>query len=343
LGLIISETAALFAVDQWLFHQGLVVTSIIPLLLLIVLFLSLTLVKYFTEERKKKEVKSTFSKYVSPAIVNEILSSPEKLELGGVKQSVTIFFSDVRGFTTISEKLDPQALSQLLNRYLTPMTEIIFKNKGTLDKYMGDAIMAFFGAPIKYSNHPEMACLTALESVEKLKELQAEFQKEGLPHIDIGIGLNTAAVSVGNMGSDIVRNYTVMGDGVNLASRLEGINKEYGTRIIMSEYTYQEVKNLFTCREVDKVRVKGKREPVTIYELISRSNNPCPLSNLELFSQGLGYYHQKDFKMALQKFQLFLELNPNDYLTKLYMQRTNDYISSPPPADWDGVHEMKTK
>jgi adenylate cyclase len=208
---------------------------------------------------------------------------------------------------------------------------------------MGDAIMAFFGAPIKFSNHAEMACQTALESLEKLKVLQSEFEKEGLPRIDIGIGLNTSEVSVGNMGSDIVRNYTVMGDGVNLASRLEGINKEYGTRIIISEYTYKEVKDLFTCREVDRVRVKGKQEPVTIYELLARIHNPCPLSSIELFEQGLQAYYQRDFLTALKKFQLFLEQNPNDYLTQLYIQRVNEYISSPPPADWDGVHEMKSK
>jgi adenylate cyclase len=333
----------LFGIDQWMFRHGQIVTTVIPLLLLISLFVIITLVKYFTEEKKKKELKSTFSKYVSPAIVDEILSSPEKLELGGVKQDVTIFFSDVRGFTTISEKLDPQSLSQLLNRYLTPMTEIIFKNKGTLDKYMGDAIMAFFGAPITFSNHPEMACQAALESIEKLRELQNEFVKQDLPVIDIGIGLNTAEVSVGNMGSDIVRNYTVMGDGVNLASRLEGINKEYGTRIIISHFTYDKIKNLFTCREVDRVRVKGKTEPITIYELLSRKEKTAPLMNLELFEEGLKLYYQKKFKESLQKFQMFLEKNPEDYLTKLYMDRGNEYLETPPSDNWDGVHDIKTK
>lgn len=343
LGVVTLSILSLFYFDQMLLNKGYIVTTVIPLLLIIILFLTITLIKYFTEEKKKQELRSTFSKYVSPAIVDEILSSPDKLELGGVKQMVSIFFSDVRGFTTISEKLDPQALSDLLNRYLTPMTEIVFKNKGTLDKYMGDAVMAFFGAPITFDSHPEMACQAALDSIEKLRSLQDEFAKEGLPLIDIGIGINTAEVSVGNMGSDIVRNYTVMGDGVNLASRLEGINKEYGTRIILSDYTYQKVKDLFICREVDRVRVKGKLEPVVIHELLGRKNSPSPLKDLETFSKGLNEYYSQDFKASLQSFQTFLEQNPEDYLTKLYMERVNHYLSSPPPENWDGVHEMKTK
>jgi len=342
-GLVIFSFFGIFLFDQWFFRNGYVITTVIPLMLLITLFLTISLIKYFTEEKKKKELKSTFSKYVSPAIVEEILSSPEKLELGGVKQPVTIFFSDVRGFTTISEKLDPQALSQLLNRYLTPMTEIVFKNNGTLDKYMGDAVMAFFGAPIGFSNHPEMACQAALDSIEKLKELQSEFEKEGLPLIDIGIGLNTAEVSVGNMGSEIVRNYTVMGDGVNLASRLEAINKEYGTRIITSQFTFEEVKDLFNFREVDRVRVKGKNKPVTIYELLSRKEKPCHLECVEIFQQALLNYYQKNFKISLKLMNEFLDKNPGDFLSRLYISRCNEYLENPPSEEWDGVHEMKTK
>ena len=223
----------------YFFQQGLVLAIIFPIFLIGGLYVALTFYKYFTEERGKKELKQTFQKYVSPAVVDEILSDPENIELGGKKLRMTVFFSDVRGFTTISEKLDPRALSDLLNFYLTPMTELVFQNKGTLDKYMGDAIMAFFGAPIHYHDHAKHGCRCALESLEKLKEIQEDLKKKGLPMIDIGIGLNTGDMSVGNMGSETVRSYTVMGDAVNLGSRLEGITKQYGTRIVISEFTYE--------------------------------------------------------------------------------------------------------
>lgn len=336
--------AIIFYIDYTLLAQGLIVTTVIPVLMVLFQFLAITLMKYFTEEKKKKELRSTFSKYVSPAIVDEILSAPENLELGGRKQNVSVFFSDVRGFTTISEKLDPQALSAVLNRYLTPMTEIVFNNKGTLDKYMGDAVMAFFGAPIAYDSHPQAACQAALDSIEKLKLLQAEFAKEGLPVIDIGIGINTADVSVGNMGSNIVLSYTVMGDGVNLASRLEGINKEYGTRIVISQFTYAKVSEDFVCRELDRVKVKGKKEPVTIFELLSkRSLQPEPLKNLTLYHEALNNYYTQNFEQARDSFKSFLNENPDDPVSLLYLERLDYYQINPPPSDWDGVHEMKTK
>lgn len=345
MGLIFVSTVfgATFYFDHWLLGQGYIITTVLPVLLLILLFLTITLVKYFTEERKKRELKSTFSKYVSPAIVDEILASPENLELGGRKQNVSIFFSDVRGFTTISEKLDPQKLSQLLNRYLTPMTEIVFKNKGTLDKYMGDAVMAFFGAPIAFENHPKFACKAALDSIEELKRLQDEFAKENLPLIDIGIGINTAEVSVGNMGSEIVRNYTVMGDGVNLASRLEGINKEYGTRIVISQYTYEHVKDEFLCRELDRVKVKGKKDPVVIYELIGLLKDKDKLPDVALFNEALQSYYAQNFEAAQNALLKHLEKWPQDPVAILYAERITYYQTNPPPANWDGVHEMKTK
>lgn len=341
---VLVTLAILFYIDFSLLANGLIVTTVIPVLMVLFQFLAITLMKYFTEERKKKELRSTFSKYVSPAIVDEILSAPENLELGGRKQNVSIFFSDVRGFTTISEKLDPQALSAVLNRYLTPMTEIVFNNKGTLDKYMGDAVMAFFGAPIAYDTHPQAACQAALDSIEKLKLLQVEFAKDNLPIIDIGIGINTADVSVGNMGSNIVLSYTVMGDGVNLASRLEGINKEYGTRIVISQFTYARVHQEFVCRELDRVKVKGKKEPVTIFELLSkRSTHPEPLKSLEIYNLALQLYYEQKFDQSRSTFNQFLVVNPKDPVSLLYLDRLDYYQANPPPSDWDGVHEMKTK
>ncbi|RYZ65230.1 MAG: adenylate/guanylate cyclase domain-containing protein, partial [Proteobacteria bacterium] len=254
--------AVYFFDKYYFFQEGIVVASLFPMALVILQFVTLTFYKYFTEEKTKRELKTTFEKYVSPAIVNEVLADPENVELGGKKVNLTVMFSDVRGFTTISEKLDPRELSDLLNSYLTPMTNLVFANRGTLDKYMGDAIMAFWGAPVHFPDHAVHAARCALQMLEKLKILQAEYRAKGLPEIDIGIGLNTGEMSVGNMGSDTVRSYTVMGDAVNLGSRLEGINKTYGTRIIISEFTYLEVKKHFICREIDWVTVKGKNIPV---------------------------------------------------------------------------------
>lgn len=318
------------------------------LMLIILAFVSnftITFYKYFTEELKKKQLKSTFSKYVSPAVVDELLKSEDNLKLGGRRQRMSVFFSDVRGFTTISEKLAPEELSRVLNLYLTPMTELVFANKGTLDKYIGDAIMAFFGAPIFDENHAEQACRTALQSLKKLTELQQVFKEQNLPFIDIGIGINTGEMSVGNMGSNIVQNYTVMGDSVNLASRLEGTTKEYGIRIIINETTNQDVKGKFITREIDRVKVKGKNLPVAIFELIGekKAGQDSVQDYLDLFQKGYELYMAKDFENALATFEKALSTKADDPVSKIYAKRCREFIEEPPPSDWDGVYIMKTK
>ncbi len=336
---------ALAFIDRYfLFSQGIVVSIAFPLFQTLFTYMALTFYKYLTEERSKKELRQTFSKYVSPQIVEEVLRDPKNLELGGRKEKITVFFSDVRGFTTISEKLTPLELSDLLNSYLTPMTDLVFQNKGTLDKYMGDAIMAFFGAPLHMEDHAKWACRCALQHLEKLEVLRKEYIAKGLPQIDIGIGLNTGECSVGNMGSQTVRNYTVMGDTVNLASRLEGINKEYGTKIIISEFTFAEVKDSFTARPIDRVRVKGKNQPVEIYELICEGR-PTALRQapLEAFQKGYMSYYQKDFVSAMEHFKKAHSAETPDPTAEMYIERCEAYIATPPPADWDGVFIMTTK
>lgn len=347
-GLIVTlfSLYAIYFIDAYyFFSQGIVITVMFPLATTSILYISLTFFKYFTEERKKKELKGTFQKYVSPEIVNEILKDPSKLELGGIKQEMSVFFSDIRGFTTISEKLDPKALSDLLNHYLTPMTEIIFENSGTLDKYMGDAIMAFFGAPVYSEKHAAQACRSALLQIEKLFELQKIYAEQGLPMIDIGIGINTGDMSVGNMGSETVRNYTVMGDSVNLGARLEGINKQYGTRIIMSEFTEQQIKDDdFVYREIDWVKVKGKNEPVRIYELIGEGQPQQSLRDrLSYFNKGFELYHSMDWQLAIKEFNAALDIDAEDRTSQLYVERCQNYIKNPPDKDWDGVFTMTTK
>ncbi|MDH5681127.1 MAG: adenylate/guanylate cyclase domain-containing protein, partial [Spirochaetota bacterium] len=230
-------------------------------------FLFLTVFKLMTEEKEKKQIKSMFSKYVSPDLVNELTSTSKKLELGGEDRILTVLFSDIRGFTTLSEGLEPQELVNHLNIYLSVMTEIVYKYKGTLDKYIGDAIMAFWGAPIEIPDHALLSCKAALEMMDELDKLNLEWPPA--KHIRIGIGLNTGKMTVGNMGSANRMDYTIMGDSVNLGSRVEAVNKTYTTEVIITEFTYDLVKDHVIVRELDMIQVKGKTEPVKIYELLA--------------------------------------------------------------------------
>lgn len=307
-------------------------------------FLSILVYKYFTEERSKKKIRQAFSKYVSPAVVDELLKSDKNLALGGKKQRLTIMFSDLRGFTTFSEKLDPQQLSEFLNIYFTKMTAEVFKAQGTLDKFIGDAVMAFFGAPLSYKNNTENACRCALQSLIRLKELNIDFQKQGFPLLEMGIGLNTGDVSVGNMGSDTLQNYTVLGDSVNLASRLEGLNKDYGTQIIIGPDTYEEVKNIFICRELDFVRVKGKKEALSIYELISEEKiSDKEMAWLDCYSNARTSYKSKNFTQAAADYKKCLEMKPNDKTSDIFLNRAEAYIVTKPESDWDGAFNLNHK
>lgn len=238
----------------------------------IVVFVAIIGFRILTEEENVKYIRQTFSKFVSKDVVDELLKHPDNLALGGSKREITIFFSDVRGFTTISEQLGPEDLVKLLNEYLSAMTDIIIEYKGTIDKYMGDAIMAFWGAPVPLEDHAYYACVAALAQLDHLKVLQQKWAERNVPVIDIGIGLNSGPAVVGNMGSSHRMEYTCMGDTINLGSRLEGSNKMYTTNVIISEYTYEKVKDRVVARELDLVRVKGKTQPVRIYELLGITN-----------------------------------------------------------------------
>ena len=224
--------------------------------------------RVLTEQQEKKYIRQTFSKFVSKSVVDELLKNPENLKLGGEKKFLTVLFSDIRSFTTISEKMTPEELVEHLNEYLQAMTELVFKYDGTLDKYVGDEIMAFWGAPIPQENHALLACKCAVEMIQVLEQLNKRWIQMNKPALHIGIGINTGEMVVGNMGSASRMDYTLMGDNVNLGARLEGTNKQYGTNIIISEFTYEQVKDYIIARELDLVRVKGKQLPVKIYELI---------------------------------------------------------------------------
>ncbi|MEF3255649.1 MAG: adenylate/guanylate cyclase domain-containing protein, partial [Deferribacterales bacterium] len=260
--IIISLSNALFIYKYiWLseFHH---LTSLFTsaLLMEIILFLMV--------DQKSAQIRKAFSTYVSPEVVEIMLKDPDKLKLGGENREITVIFTDIRGFTTISEKLKSEEVVYMLNQLNTPLTNIIIENGGMLDKYIGDAIMAIFNAPIDLENHPDKACTAALKMYKTVKELSKKFQQEGLPTVEIGIGVNTGEATVGNIGSDVRFDYTAIGDTVNLASRLESLNKFYHTNIIISETTQKRLTQPFTTRVVDKVVVKGKTEPISIYQLL---------------------------------------------------------------------------
>ncbi len=325
-------------------YYGLWINMIYPLLTMATIYLMITVYRYVTEEREKKKIRGAFQYYLTASVMNEILKDPSKLKLGGDKKDLTVMFSDIRGFTTISEKLTPQDLVHLLNEYLTAMTNIVFKYDGLLDKYIGDAIMAIWGDPVDQPDHPSRACRTALEMMADLKVLQEKWQKEGWPLVDIGIGINTGDMVVGNMGSDMRFDYTVMGDNVNLSSRLEGINKEYGTNIVISEYTYERVKEDMFCRELDSVRVKGKKLPVKIYELICDRKDVAGHEPYgRIFEDALAKYKGAEWDEAIFLFRKVLEIRPDDPPSMLYINRCEELKAHPPEGVWDGVFTMTKK
>jgi len=318
------------------------------ILFIVVDYLAITSYKYFTEEKQKRGLKNAFQHYVSPTIVNQMLKTVEELKLGGERKHLTALFSDIQGFTPISEQMSPEELVRFLNEYLSEMTKIVLKYEGTVDKYIGDAIMAFYGAPVEQADHAVRACKTAVDMLLRLRELQVGWEARGLPPINIRVGINSGEMSVGNMGSWERFDYTVMGDNVNLASRLEEINKEYGTNIAISQFTYDLCKkhegDSWTVRELDTVRVRGRNEPVTIYELIGYETLYSQKQNLvNKFCEGLEAYKSRQWDQAITLFQEALQIYPDDKPSQIYIERCQEYLQNPPPDDWDGVFVMKTK
>ncbi|RJP21814.1 MAG: CHASE2 domain-containing protein [Candidatus Abyssobacteria bacterium SURF_5] len=302
--------------------------------------------KFNTAEKKRRFIKSAFEHYMNPAVVEQIAKNPDMLELGGKEMELTAFFSDVAGFTTISEQLNPPQLVELLNEYLTAMTDIVLKYNGLLDKYEGDAIIAVFGAPIHYSDHAAKACFVALDMQEKLKQMREGWKSEGKPQLHARVGINSGQMVVGNMGSKTRFDYTVIGDSVNLASRLEGVNKQYSTSIMISEFTYALCKSDVHVREIDLIQVKGKAKPVSIYEVLGRASESLPPGLEEVVNHyliGLQAYRKKAWQEAIKAFEQALAAVPDDGPSLTYLNRCREYLSAPPPPDWDGVYVMTTK
>jgi adenylate cyclase len=326
-------------------QEGRWLSFVIPAGTLVANYAAITSFRMIFEEREKRKIRKTFSQYLSPDVIALIEKDPQKyIRPGGEVKELTVMFSDIRSFTTISEGLTPDELVNLLNEYLGEMTEIVFANQGTLDKYIGDAIMAFWGSPYPQEDHAVRGCNCALQMGRTLKRLNVKWQAEKRPPISIGVGLNTGLLNVGNMGSAKRLSWTVMGDNVNLASRLEGINKEYHTQIVISEATYRAVADRFVCRELDKIRVKGKLQPVTIYELLDVAAdrlNYQPL--LSQFEDAMASYRAQDWKESVRKFSEVLAAFPKDGPSLVFLERATEFLENAPEPDWDGVYVMKSK
>jgi len=302
-------------------------------------------IKFMSEESQKRYIKEVFSKYMAPRVVEELIKDPGKLQLGGELRNISIFFSDVAGFSSISEKLTPQELVALLNEYLSEMTDIILKYEGTVDKYEGDAIIAFFGAPLAFEDHPERVCFAAIDMKRRLAELREEWRKKGTFELRVRMGINTGDAVVGNMGSRQRMDYTMMGDAVNLASRLEGANKYYGTYTMISESTYARVKNSVDVRELDLIRVVGKEEPIKVYELLGRKGTlpDYMYEMLQKYNEGLMLFRERRWEDAQSAFKAGLRIVPDDAPCKTYIERCKEFAKNPPPKKWDGVYRLKTK
>ena len=326
------------------FQFNICLNLVYPVLTMMVIYMGITIYRYIKEEREKKKIRGAFQYYLTASVINEMLKDPTKLKLGGDKKDLSVLFSDIRGFTTISEKLTPEELVRLLNEYLTVMTNIVFKYDGLLDKYMGDAIMAVFGAPLYQPDHAKRACLTALEMMSELQKLQKKWQAEERPVLNIGIGINTGDMVVGNMGSEMRFDYTVMGDMVNLGSRLEGINKEYGSNIIISEFTYAVVQDSMSCRDLDLVRVKGKNKPVKIFELLGEKKDKDNWKDIiDSFEKGLMLYREAKWDEAIASFKQVLAIRADDFASSMYIERCKTLKEHPPAKPWDGIFIMTKK
>lgn len=298
---------------------------------------------YFVEAREKRWLRHAFDRYVSPAVVEIISEHPERLELGGEEVEATVLFADLEGFTLVSETMPPKTLIRLLNEYFTPMTEIILAAEGTLDKYIGDAIMALWGAPVPMPDHALKACQAALKMQAAMVGLQAEWEAQGLPRLTARLGLHSGPVVAGNVGSRERFNYTVLGDTVNLAARLEGVNKVYGTRILLSEDTGRLVRDTLLLRELDLVQVKGRAQPVAVYELLGDLPPEEPPPWLARFASGLRLYRQRRWEEAYQAFGEVLRLRPDDQPSLVFRERCRIYAASPPGDDWQGVFILDAK
>jgi adenylate cyclase len=339
-------TAYILLIYQLFIHLKILLSMVYPLLGLVLTYIALTVFNYFTEERSKRRVRNAFGQYVAGDVIEKILAHPDELKLGGEVKTLSVLFSDLTGFTTYSEKYSPPELVNILSEYFNKMTEEIFGCHGTLLMYIGDGIMAVFGAPVETPSHAVYACEAALAMRKRLSILPLEWAVKDRPKLNARIGVNTGPMLVGNLGSVHRFTYGVLGDQVNLASRLEGLNKIYGTDILIGENTAKFVKNDFVLREMDAVRVVGRTEAVIIYELVNRYANlvsPERMDFIRYYEEGLSNYRKREWKKAQEFFEKAEVKIEKDHSCRIMALRCREYMINPPPEDWDGVYTAVSK
>ena len=347
-GALMALSLAVFYIyfQHYMFIEKQVILDILyPLIAIALVYGGIAFFKYSIEAKEKAYVRKAFEQYLSPIIIRQIVDNPGRLKLGGEEVNVTAFFSDIKGFSTFSETMTPTDLVDLLNEYLSEMTDIVMECGGTLDKYQGDAILAFFGAPYRHEDHQIRACRAALMNQKRLVELRKKWKSEGRVEIYVRIGLNTGKMLVGNMGSSQRFDYTMMGDEANLAARLEGANKMYGTATMLSGSTYQSAKKEFEFRELDYVRVMGRSTPVRVYELLEFKGKLTPemVEWLKAYERAYGLYRQHKFAEAVTVFEKVIEMNEDDVASSNLIERCRSSVTKPPDADWDGVFSLTQK
>jgi len=302
--------------------------------------------RFILMQREKAMIRGMFGMYVPQKVVDALIANPELAKLGGERRRMSVLFTDVAGFSTFSEKMEPEALVHLLNEYLTELGQIIVDYDGIIDKYAGDNIMAEFGAPLWFPDHAARICRASIGMQKRLAELRLKWRSEGKPELYSRVGVNTGDMIIGNMGSLQKFDYTVMGDSVNLASRLEGANKVYGSTIMIGKNTYDDVKDLFVTRPLDFLQVKGKTEPVEVFELLAEKweeLTPEKQKCVELYRQAMDKFRTRQFREAGELFGQAEEADPTDGPSKTYHERAAMYFLEPPPPDWDMVWELHEK
>lgn len=331
---------------QYLFStQGWILNLVYPLSVMLLLYLSITMYRYLVENKQKRFIKDAFSTYLAPSVVKQLIDSGQNLVLGGEEREITAFFSDVQGFTSISEKLTPHELVELLNEFLTEMTDIILAHEGTVDKFEGDAIIAFFGAPNVLPNHAERACSATTEMQKRLVELREQWRTQDKPMLHMRVGLCTGPAVVGNMGSRSRMDYTMMGDTVNTAARLEGVNKVYSIFTMIADETFKGIGERIQAREIDSINVVGKTEPVSVYQILGYPEDiDEPMAEAYAgYAEGLTAYRDQKWDQAIACFEKALAIAPDDGPSLTMKARCQEYKEDPPPEDWNGSYTMKTK
>ncbi len=341
-GLALLMGAGYVGLGYALFMEGYLLDLVHPLLALLAVGVAVTLYRYLGEERQRRFVKRAFQYYLSPEVIDAMLADPGGLKLGGSKQDLSVLFADIRGFTSLAEKLEPELLAQVLNLFLDRVTQVILAHGGLLGKYIGDAVMAVFGAPVAQPDHAGRACAAALDLGRLYRELLPEWERRGVPPLALGVGVNSGPMVVGNMGSSLRFDYTVIGDNVNLASRLEGQTRVYGVDSVVSQATRDLCAGDFHFRVLDLIRVKGRQEPVRIYEILGPAQGPEPELAV-LMAEALERYLARDFGGALAVLERLSARHPGDVPARLLAERCTRFLKEPPAPDWDGVETKTSK